>query len=104
MRLGEPGKTPNHDGSHDCLSHQSQREGYIRSRRRGLNPRPADYESAALPLSYFGARRRRKIAFRSHYGKNACAFPSGEGRRESCNVCCLSGQDEELRRTVSPVR
>jgi Phage integrase family len=25
------------------------------SRRRDLNPRPADYESAALPLSYTGA-------------------------------------------------
>ena len=29
------------------------------SRRRDLNPRPADYESAALPLSYTGAERSR---------------------------------------------
>jgi hypothetical protein len=29
------------------------------SRRRDLNPRPADYESAALPLSYTGAGRSR---------------------------------------------
>ena len=29
------------------------------SRRRDLNPRPADYESAALPLSYTGARKSR---------------------------------------------
>ena len=28
------------------------------SRRSGLNRRPADYESAALPLSYAGARGR----------------------------------------------
>ena len=27
----------------------------LKSRWRGLNPRPADYESAALPLSYNGA-------------------------------------------------
>ena len=29
------------------------------SRRRDLNPRPADYESAALPLSYTGAGASR---------------------------------------------
>jgi hypothetical protein len=28
--------------------------GDIWSRGRDLNPRPADYESAALPLSYLG--------------------------------------------------
>ncbi len=33
--------------------------GEFWSRRRDLNPRPADYESAALPLSYTGARGSR---------------------------------------------
>jgi len=40
-----------------------ERESEVRdsewSRRRDLNPRPADYESAALPLSYTGAGRSR---------------------------------------------
>ena len=36
------------------------------SRRWDLNPRPADYESAALPLSYTGLSRtyeRRRVRF-----------------------------------------
>ena len=28
-----------------------------KSRRRDLNPRPADYESAAIPLSHGGAEK-----------------------------------------------
>jgi hypothetical protein len=36
------------------------------SRGRDLNPRPADYESAALPLSYLGdgAKRKNRSALR----------------------------------------
>ncbi len=30
------------------------------SRRGDLNPWPADYESAALPLSYFGPKHKNK--------------------------------------------
>ncbi len=38
---------------------ESEVRGSEWSRRRDLNPRPADYESAALPLSYTGAGRSR---------------------------------------------
>ena len=34
------------------------------SRRRDLNPRPADYESAALPLSYTGIRQHPTLLTR----------------------------------------
>ena len=41
----------------------------IHSRRRDLNPRPADYESAAIPLSHDGKRTgkisRLKIAIKN---------------------------------------
>ena len=37
-------------------------EGANWSRRSGLNGRPADYESAALPLSYAGMLRNVKKA------------------------------------------
>ena len=47
----------------NVVAAQERRDSEVRdsewSRRRDLNPRPADYESAALPLSYTGAGRSR---------------------------------------------
>src|SRR5438105_41905 len=41
----------------DAVVRESEVRDSEWSRRRDLNPRPADYESAALPLSYTGFTR-----------------------------------------------
>jgi hypothetical protein len=38
-----------------------------RSPRTDLNRQPADYKSAALPLSYVGVNKRHKILHASYY-------------------------------------
>src|SRR5258705_1587047 len=45
----------------------------IWSRGRELNSRPADYESAALPLSYLGLEQKSTLAS----AENCCQFISG---------------------------
>jgi len=57
-RLDDPSgsKTVASEGSGDGERPGSTRKDW--SRGRDLNPRPADYESAALPLSYPGVRER----------------------------------------------
>src|SRR5438876_5734700 len=48
----------------DAVVRESEVRDSEWSRRRDLNPRPADYESAALPLSYTGADQHRTLLTR----------------------------------------
>ena len=58
IRINEDGCVGLDDGP-PCLSSWLGGRGW--SRGRDLNPRPADYESAALPLSYPGISLQRGV-------------------------------------------
>src|SRR5882762_1980335 len=53
----------------------AQKEKRYWSRGRELNSRPADYESAALPLSYLGLEQKTTLAS----AENCCQFISELG-------------------------
>src|SRR5882762_2148314 len=53
----------------------AQKEKRYWSRGRELNSRPADYESAALPLSYLGLEQKTTLAS----AENCCQFISESG-------------------------
>src|SRR5512134_2432796 len=62
--------------------------GKIWSRRAGLNRQPADYESAALPLSYVGpVREEHEVAASKPMD---CAVESQECSIWYCSICNFS--------------
>src|SRR4029453_16118288 len=84
------GRTPRKFLQRNCCTSRLE----VWSRRRDLNPRPADYESAALPLSYTGfSQRRRYVAATAKGTTLSCVVNSvgefwGWGNPRSITSAC----------------
>ncbi len=78
-----------------------QRAGLSKSREWELNPRPADYESAALPLSYLGGfveRDKRSGGKYRDYAQSRIEQAANDGTFSAgiCRMIMAMGKFESM--------